>query len=298
MGGNGDRPTQAKNVLRAAVVILSPTRLALCVVVLRVRTSPHRPGLISTMLRLGILLVAAVSTASSARRGPGNASLACSSGLTGDTETISCSPFCDGNKASNHCKFCKCRGCPYCAAALKTNANSGKRTPCRTELTGDFPYRTCAAFCKTTRASDHCGFCKCSDCPFCLARTGPERTGRLAGTGLRPHRSNSSKAPSPHQALRPRVARAPGITPPDAAGSGAGGTGGESGGTAGLPPAAVLLIVALAAWLLLLAHVALQKASGAEEAGRPSQIFALSEVGSLPKAASTLAGRAVGPVFG
>jgi len=39
----------------------------------------------------------------------------CKSGIKGDLPFMTCAAFCKSSKATNHCKFCKCRSCQYCA---------------------------------------------------------------------------------------------------------------------------------------------------------------------------------------
>jgi len=53
---------------------------------------------------------------------------------------------------------------PLAAAAAEP-----EKVACQSGLRGDFTFKTCADFCKHTRASNHCRFCKCQQCPFCMA---------------------------------------------------------------------------------------------------------------------------------
>jgi len=87
-------------------------------------------------------------------------------GMKADAVSATCSHFCQAERASNHCRYCKCRACPYCEALIQS---SHARQPCNSNLTDDFRYRTCASSCSASRAGSQCHFCKCSDCPFCLA---------------------------------------------------------------------------------------------------------------------------------
>ena len=52
---------------------------------------------------------------------------------------------------------------------LATIAAEPEKVACQSGLRGDFTFKTCADFCKPTRASNHCRFCKCQQCPFCTA---------------------------------------------------------------------------------------------------------------------------------
>mmetsp|Transcript_76 Transcript_76/g.302 ORF Transcript_76/g.302 Transcript_76/m.302 type:complete len:216 (+) Transcript_76:37-684(+) len=46
----------------------------------------------------------------------GTSKVPCHSGLTGDYEYQTCGTFCKEVKAKNHCRFCKCKTCEFCAA--------------------------------------------------------------------------------------------------------------------------------------------------------------------------------------
>merc|ERR1719201_3061352 len=51
-------------------------------------------------------------------------------------------------------------------------AQKPKRKFCNTSaysLKGDYAYEACGAFCKSTKAENHCKFCKCKACSFCPA---------------------------------------------------------------------------------------------------------------------------------
>ena len=55
------------------------------------------------------------------------------------------------------------------SALLAAAAAEPEKVACQSGLRGDFTFKTCADFCKPTRASNHCRFCKCQQCPFCTA---------------------------------------------------------------------------------------------------------------------------------
>mmetsp|Transcript_34966 Transcript_34966/g.111306 ORF Transcript_34966/g.111306 Transcript_34966/m.111306 type:complete len:227 (+) Transcript_34966:153-833(+) len=174
-----------------------------------------------------------------------SSSQACSSGLTGDTAFTTCGSFCKEDKRANHCRFCKCRGCPYCPAALEANTDKGKHTPCSTGLTGDFPYRACASFCKIARASTHCAWCKCSDCPFCLAKL--TQTVQPVGDDKRIVGGRLARLhPKKHGSLAQPTASAGGD-------GGAGPVGAQSEGT---PPGMLLFCGAVGLWLAVVLHSA------------------------------------------
>ena len=42
------------------------------------------------------------------------------------------------------------------------------RRLCHTSLPGDYGFETCGGFCKSERAADHCKYCKCRTCAFCI----------------------------------------------------------------------------------------------------------------------------------
>lgn len=129
--------------------------------------------------------------------------VSCSSGLKGDLHFRNCSSFCRAEKAVNHCKFCKCQSCSYCAAdvlavlraadskvktkvkesyiAVQKSKISGgtqkvlKQPGCSSGLTGDLFGRTnCSGFCRAEKATNHCKFCKCKDCTFCADGSHPK----------------------------------------------------------------------------------------------------------------------------
>ena len=51
----------------------------------------------------------------------------------------------------------------------RTRCSRPPPSPCASTLAGDYSYKSCAKFCNATKGTKHCSFCKCSDCPFCLA---------------------------------------------------------------------------------------------------------------------------------
>ena len=125
---------------------------------------------------------------------------ACSSSLKGDFPYESCSGFCKDAKKGNHCKFCKCKACTFCAAGSDSSASAppalsasfqkmkkgrsasssvGKKTKCQSDLKGDLPFMACGSFCKAAKAGNHCKFCKCRTCPYCTAE-GTQKEGYVA----------------------------------------------------------------------------------------------------------------------
>ena len=148
---------------------------------------------------------------------------ACSSTLKGDYQFEACGAFCKEAKKANHCKFCKCKACTFCAAggaasaavappALsprnrlapppprwpkkggkkggKVGGMGGTGTPlggegkqkCQSGIKGDLPFMTCAAFCKSAKATNHCKFCKCRSCQYCTKDGAPTAGAAAAAT--------------------------------------------------------------------------------------------------------------------
>jgi len=123
----------------------------------------------------------------------------CNSPMPGDFRYEGCGAFCKTDKAQNHCKFCKCRACTFCASSKATGTSTlaaqgqakavkkkksgavrevasasalgasvaDAKVTCISGLKGDFNFQTCGAFCKPSKATNHCKFCKCKSCTFC-----------------------------------------------------------------------------------------------------------------------------------
>jgi len=143
---------------------------------------------------------------------------ACSSSLKGDFLFEACGAFCKQAKSGNHCKYCKCKSCTFCAAGASTsappalsppsrrnapppprwpkkmkkgrggNSSAAKKTKCESSLKGDLPFMACGSFCKAARAGNHCTFCKCRTCPYCTA-DGKQNEGYVATPSSTPLRS-------------------------------------------------------------------------------------------------------------
>ena len=150
---------------------------------------------------------------------------------------LSLTAYASHAQATNHCRFCKCRGCPYCASVLRSNREQGKHTPCKSENAGDFNYRACAPFCSVEKAEGHCDFCKCSDCPYCLAGDETMATLAAAKSAAAAQLGVSAAAapaaqPAAQPAVQPAAAAKPAVAKPAVAkaGKGAGGGKGKGGG--------------------------------------------------------------------
>jgi hypothetical protein len=86
------------------------------------------------------------------------------------------------------------------------------RFPCKSSQSGDFSYRACAPFCASAKASSHCAWCKCADCPYCLGGAGvsaaapkPPKSAAPKATAATP---KTSKAAT-HQPAAPRTGAPP-----------------------------------------------------------------------------------------
>jgi len=64
----------------------------------------------------------------------------CTSSLPGDYRYEGCGAFCKPEKAQNHCKFCKCRACNFCASA-KAAAASAVPVPSATQVSPEPPLK-------------------------------------------------------------------------------------------------------------------------------------------------------------
>ena len=76
------------------------------------------------------------------------------------------------------------------AVAKRAETNRGNSTSCSSGFKGDLTKTGCGTFCKSARASDHCHWCKCRDCSFCVAlrRAKPARK----TTSLQRHTSGNT----------------------------------------------------------------------------------------------------------
>ena len=69
----------------------------------------------------------------------------------------------------------------------RAERNRGNSTSCVSGFKGDLTRTGCGNFCKSSRASDHCQWCKCRDCSFCVALPPARKT-----TSLQRHTSGST----------------------------------------------------------------------------------------------------------
>lgn len=64
--------------------------------------------------------------------------------------------------------------------APKSPPGGGGKPQCHSGIKGDLPFMTCAAFCKSSKATNHCKFCKCRSCQYCT-KDGAPVEGAAAG---------------------------------------------------------------------------------------------------------------------
>ena len=121
---------------------------------------------------------------------------------------------------------------------LATIAAEPEKVACQSGLRGDFTFKTCADFCKPTRASNHCRFCKCQQCPFCTAvQPGVTMDGGAAAPAAAALDQPASVEVAPSRRLPPSDRRPrTGLPPPPplsgpivAASQSGGGDGGDGG---------------------------------------------------------------------
>ena len=57
------------------------------------------------------------------------------------------------------------------AILLLPITQAGSRVRCTSTMRGDFTYATCGAFCTESKKVNHCRYCKCRTCSFCVGET-------------------------------------------------------------------------------------------------------------------------------
>jgi hypothetical protein len=77
--------------------------------------------------------------------------VACHSGESNDVQFEECSSWCAQSHASEHCKLCSCRACPYCGHAGSQVRETGK--PCPATSEDDSNTMRCELFCRETCAA-------------------------------------------------------------------------------------------------------------------------------------------------
>ena len=65
-------------------------------------------------------------------------------------------------------------------------ASAAVKTTCSSTMKGDYVYEACGGFCKESKKSSHCKWCKCKDCGFCSG------SAAAAGAGAKPHDGDGS----------------------------------------------------------------------------------------------------------
>ena len=109
------------------------------------------------------------------------ASCAIASTHAGDVSTASCYGWCSPVNRVEHCSWCQCQGCAWCAgpsaggsSGLVRQSGSGGGGTCRSGREGDSNFADCASFCSAAYKADHCGRCQCQACGFCKCSSGIE----------------------------------------------------------------------------------------------------------------------------
>ena len=59
------------------------------------------------------------------------------------------------------------------AAMLLLAGTAAAKEQCTSTMVGDYNYKTCGAFCKESKAANHCRYCKCKACGFCSGTLPP-----------------------------------------------------------------------------------------------------------------------------
>ena len=134
-----------------------------------------------------------------------------------DGSTAGCFGWCSSAFAGEHCTWCKCAACDWCAspdggtafelpaASVASSAASapGGGSPsagasnaaCSSGLADDVSYKDCQPFCNAAFKSAHCSTCKCRACGFWCATHGCD----IHCNALRPAQAlRKSPSPYPH----------------------------------------------------------------------------------------------------
>lgn len=98
----------------------------------------------------------------------------CASAHDGDSASEGCYGWCMQAYQSDHCTYCKCKGCDFCksgstAAPIAigpgiTSGSSTSEASCQSNVEGDTTFKDCQPFCTAAYAHDHCPMCKCRAC--------------------------------------------------------------------------------------------------------------------------------------
>ena len=103
---------------------------------------------------------------------------ACASDHEDDLPHEACYGWCVATAATEHCGWCKCRGCNWCDAASSLSGSSASSSTavapagvsgavCSSDAEDDVSYADCQPFCTESEWRSHCGICKCKGCHFC-----------------------------------------------------------------------------------------------------------------------------------
>ena len=99
----------------------------------------------------------------------GNELTPCTSSHEEDSGYEACYGWCSAVAAAEHCTWCKCRGCDWCAATDggTIEAPGDDAQACSSDVEGDVDHADCQPFCNENEWRSHCGLCKCKGCGFC-----------------------------------------------------------------------------------------------------------------------------------
>ena len=94
---------------------------------------------------------------------------ACTSDKEGDLGHEACYGWCSASQAADHCPWCKCKGCVWCASNGGTGdaLSAGPTQECQSAIADDVSYEDCQDFCSVAAKETHCQMCKCRACGFC-----------------------------------------------------------------------------------------------------------------------------------
>ena len=94
---------------------------------------------------------------------------ACTSDKEGDLGHEACYGWCSASQAADHCPWCKCKGCVWCASngGASDALSAGPTQECQSSIADDVSYEDCQDFCSVSAKETHCQSCKCRACGFC-----------------------------------------------------------------------------------------------------------------------------------
>ena len=87
----------------------------------------------------------------------------CTSDKEGDLGHEACYGWCSASQAADHCPWCKCKGCVWCASngGASDALSAGPTQECQSAIADDVSYEDCQDFCSVSAKETHCQMCKC-----------------------------------------------------------------------------------------------------------------------------------------